>query len=169
MATHQPKSVTGRTQQDKSIGATLLRILRILGGLSTEELSNPEKAAHSIDRTVRIVAAYSVVAAFAIFFLSIPSFIRPDGSLHIENFTAFFQLGNRFVDCLALLALSLFLARSKKLPIAISLVGLAGFESYFYTQHFTMLDFVMLLMSLMVLIHALQILGLLIFGHKNTT
>ena len=169
MAKYQPQNVTGHTQQDKRIGATLLRILRILGGLSTEELSNPEKAAHSIDRTVRIIAANTIVAAFAIFFLSIPSFIRPDGSLHIENFTAFFRLGNRFVDCLALLALSLFLARSKNLPIAISLAGLAGFESYFYAQHFIMLDFVMLLMSLMVLIHALQILGLLIFGHKNAT
>ena len=167
MARHQRENVAGRTQQDKRIRETLLRMLRILGGLSTEELSNPERAAHSIDRTVRIIAAYTVVAALAIFFLSIPSFIRSDGSLHIENFTAFFRLGNRFVDCLALLALSLFLARSKNLPIAISLAALAGFESYFYAQHFIMLDFVMLLMSLMVLIHALQILGLLIFGHKN--
>ena len=164
MARHQPKNVEGRTQQDKRIGATLLRIL---GGLSTEELSNTDKAAHSIDRTVRIIAAYIVVAAFAIFFLSIPSFIRPDGSLHVENFTAFFRLGNRFIDCLALLSLSLFLARSKNLLIAASLAGLAGFESYFYAQRFIMPDFVMLLMSLMVLIHALQILGLLTFGHKN--
>lgn len=164
MAKHQPKNVKGRTQQDKRIGATLLRIL---GGLSTEELSDPDKTAHSIDRTVRIIAAYTVVAAFAIFFLSIPSFIRPDGSLHVENFTAFFRIGNQFVDCLALLSLSLFLARSKNLAIAVILAGLAGFESYVYAQHFIMHDFVMLLMSLMVLMHALQILGLLIFGHKN--
>ncbi len=164
MARRQPKNVKGRTQQDKRIGATLLRIL---GGLSTEELSDPDKTARSIDRTVRIIAAYTVVAAFAIFFLSIPSFIRPDGSLHVENFAAFFRIGNQFADCLALLSLSLFLARSKNLPIAVILAGLAGFESYVYAQHFVMHDFVMLLMSLMVLVHALQILGLLIFGHKN--
>lgn len=164
MARHQHKSVKRRTQQNKRIGETLLRIL---GGISVEELSDPKKAAHSIDRTVRIIAAYTVVAAFAIFFLSIPSFIRPDGSLHVENFTAFFRLGNQFVDCLALLSLSLFLGRSKSLPSAVGLAGIAGFESYFYAQHFTMHDFIMLLMSLMVLIHALQILGLLIFGYKN--
>ncbi len=138
------------------------KLLRLLAGISAEELTNPEKAARMIARTVRMIASYIIVAGFALFFLAIPSFIDIDGSLHTKNFTAFFWIGSPFFDCLILLGLSLFLGRAQNLPAALGLVGVAGFEAHFYMHYTTMSDFVALIMCLMVLIHALQILGLLV-------
>ncbi len=143
------------------------KLLRLLAGISTEELNNPEKATRFIERTVQMIVAYIIVAGLTLFFLSIPSFIDIDGSLHTKNFTGFFWIGSPFVDCLMLLALSLFLAQAKNLSIALGLVGVSGFEVSVYAQYDTMSDFVMLLMCLMVLIHALQILGLLVFGRRG--
>ena len=165
MAEHQQRGQTdANTPAVNAIGA---KLLRLLAGISTQELNTPEKAARVIERTVRMMLAYIVVAGLTLFFLSIPSFITLDGSLHTENFTAFFWLGSPFVDCLILLALSLFLAQTKTLSIALGLVGVVSFEVSVYAQYATMADFVMLLMCLMVLIHALQILGLLVFGQRG--
>ncbi len=147
-----------------AVNATGEKLLRLLAGISTEELGDPEKAARMIERTVRMIAAYIIVAGFALFFLAIPSFIALDGSLHTGNFSAFFWLGSPFFDCLILLGLSLFLGRAKNLPTTLGLVGVAGFEARLYLHYASLSDFVMLLMGLMVLIHALQILGLFVFG-----
>ena len=140
------------------------KLLRLLAGISTEELTDPEKAARMIERTVRMIAAYIIVACFALFFLAIPSFVELDGRLHTKNFTAFFWIGSPFFDCLILLGLSLFLGRTKNLPTALCLVCVTGFETQLYMHYATLSDFVVLIMCLMVLIHALQILGLLVFG-----
>ena len=160
MAEH-PQQKDAQTQ---AINATGQKLLRLLAGISTEELTDPEKAARMIDRTVRMIAAYIIVAGFALFFLAIPSFIELDGRLHTENFTAFFWIGSPFFDCLILLALSFCLARTKNLPTTLGLAGVAGFEAQLYIHYASMSDFVVLIMCLMVLIHALQILGLLVFG-----
>ncbi len=151
-------------QQKDAVNALGEKLLRLLAGISTEELTNPEKAARMIERTVRMMVAYIIVAGLSLFFLSIPSFIALDGGLHTENFTAFFWIGSPFFDCLILLALSLFLAQARNLSVALGLVGVSGFEAYLYMQYATLSDFVMLIMCLMVLIHALQILGLFVFG-----
>ena len=152
-------------QQDTpAVNALGQKLLHLLAGISAEELTNPEKAARMIERTVRMIAAYIIVAGFTLFFLSIPSFIDIDGSLHTENFSAFFWIGSPFFDCLILLALSLFLGRAKNLSMALGLVCVAGFEVRFYMDYASMSDFVTLIMCLMVLIHALQILGLLVFA-----
>lgn len=150
--------------QTPAINATGQKLLRLLAGISPEELTDPEKAARMIDRTVRMIAAYIIVAGFALFFLAIPSFIELDGRLHTKNFTAFFWIGSPFFDCLILLGLSFFLARTKNLPTTLGLAGVAGFEAQLYIHYASMSDFVVLIMCLMVLIHALQILGLLVFG-----
>lgn len=153
---HQQSAPAAGTQGEK--------LLRLLAGISAEELTDPEKAARMIARTVRMMAAYIIVAGFALFFLAIPSFVELDGRLHTENFTAFFWLGSPFFDCLILLGLSLFLGRAKNLPTALCLVCVTGFETQLYMHYATLSDFVVLIMCLMVLIHALQILGLLVFG-----
>ena len=152
-------------QQDTpAVSALGQKLLHLLAGISAEELTNPEKAARMIERTVRMIAAYIIVAGFTLFFLSIPSFIDIDGSLHTKNFGAFFWIGSPFFDCLILLALSLFLGRAKNLSMALGLVCVAGFEVRFYIDYASMSEFVTLIMCLMVLIHALQILGLLVFA-----
>ncbi len=151
-------------QQRNAAGTPGEKLLRLLAGISTEELTDPEKAARMIERTVRMIAAYIIVAGFALFFLAIPSFVELDGRLHTKNFTTFFWIGSPFFDCLILLGLSLFLGRTKNLPTALGLAGVAGFESYFYMHYASLSDFVTLIMCLMVLIHALQILGLFVFG-----
>ena len=167
MPKHRQRRLQDGQEHAPPANGTGHKLLHLLAGISTEELSDPQKAARAIERTVRMMAAYTVVAGLTVFFLSIPSFIDFDGSLHTQNFTAFFWIGSPFFDCLALLALSLLLGQSKTLPMALSLVGLSGFETYVYAQYATMADFAMLLMCLMVLIHALQILGLLMFGRVS--
>ena len=146
----------------------LLQIFRFVSGVSAEELEDPEKAVHMLQRTVRMITAYTIVAALAVFFLSIPSFIRPDGELHVENFLAFVELGGPLVDCLALGLCGWYLSQTKSLLVALGLAGLAGFDVSVYAQQTTLRDFAMLLMSLMVLIHTLQIVGLLTLGRNGT-
>lgn len=63
--------------------------LRLLAGVSREELGNPDAAAAAIRRIVRMMAAYTVVAGVTVFFVSVPSFIAIDGDLHTENFRTF--------------------------------------------------------------------------------
>ncbi len=162
--TERPQQKDAQTPAVNALGE---KLLRLLAGISAEELSNPEKAARMIERTVRMIAAYIIVAGFALFFLSIPNFIDIDGSLHTKNFAAFFWIGSPFFDGLILLALSLFLGQAKNLALALCLVGVAGFEAHFYMDYASMSDFVTLIMCLMVLIHALQILALLVFARPE--
>ena len=68
-------------------------LLRLLAGVSREELGNPDAAAAAIRRIVRMTAAYTVVAGVTVFFVSIPSFIAIDGDLHTENFRTFLWVG----------------------------------------------------------------------------
>ena len=67
--------------------------LRLLAGVSREELGNPDAAAAAIRRIVRMMAAYTVVAGVTVFFVSVPSFIAIDGDLHTENFRTFLWVG----------------------------------------------------------------------------
>ena len=147
-----------------NIGETLLRVL---GGVSRKELNDPEKAARTIQRTVRIMSAYTIVASLALFFVSIPSFIDIGGSLHTKNFSAFFWIGSPFFDCVALLVACQYLGQTKNLPVTLCLAGLSGFEAYIYAHYTMMTDVVMLIMSLMVFFHTLQILVLLVFGRHS--
>ena len=77
-------------------------LLRLLAGVSREELGDPDAAAAVIRRTVRMMAAYTVVAGVTVFFVSIPSFMGIDGGLHTENFRAFLWVGDPLFDCAAI-------------------------------------------------------------------
>ena len=90
MTEHQQQKDT------QAVSTTGEKLLRLLAGISPEELNDPEKAARMIERTVRMIAAYIIVAGFALFFLAIPSFVELDGRLHTKNFTAFFWIGSPF-------------------------------------------------------------------------
>ena len=52
-------------QQKDAVNALGEKLLRLLAGISTEELTNPEKAARMIERTVRMMVAYIIVGGFS--------------------------------------------------------------------------------------------------------
>lgn len=159
---HGPGENRGRPAVD-SLGT---KLLRLLVGISLAELNDAQRADRAIRRTVRMMAAYTIVAGVVVFFLSIPSFIDHDGSLHTANFSTFLWIGSPFFDCVALLVLSLYLGQSKNLLVGLGLVGVSGFQTYMYTQRDSMIDIVMLIACLMIALHALQIVGLLVFGRS---
>ena len=139
-------------------------LLRLLAGVSREELGDLDSAAAAIRRTVHMMAAYAVVAAVAVFFVSIPSFIDFDGGLHTANFGAFLWVGGPLFDCAALLVLSLYLGRSRNRLVGVGLVGVGGVQAAGYARGDGMADVVMLIACLMIVLHALQVLGILVFG-----
>lgn len=156
-----PNRHASRPDEHRGRGGSLLRLL---AGVSREELGDPDAAAAAIHRTVRMMAAYTVVAGVAVFFVSIPSFIAIDGGLHTENFRAFLWVGGPLFDCAALLVLSLYLGRSRNRLVGLGLVGMAGVQTAAYARGDGMADVVMLIACLMIVLHALQVLGILVFG-----
>ena len=137
-------------------------LLRVLAGISQGDINNPNQADRSVERTIQIMVAYAAVAGLTLFFLSIPSFINDSGGLDTASFFSFMWIGSPFFDCLVLFASILFLGQSKNIAVAVCLAFLSGFEAYVYAGYTNLTDVVMLILSVMVCFHAVQIIALLL-------
>lgn len=145
-------------------------LLRVLAGISQGDINDPNQADRSVERTIQIMVAYAAVAGLTLFFLSIPSFINDSGGLDTAGFFSFVWIGSPFFDCLVLLASILFLGQSKNVAVAVCIAFLSGFEAYVYAGYTNLTDVVMLILSVMVCFHAVQIVALLLLmanGPRN--
>lgn len=137
-------------------------LLRVLVGISQGDINDPHQANKSVERTIQIMVAYAAVAGLTLFFLTIPSFINDSGGLDTAGFVSFVWIGSPFFDCLVLLASILFLGQSKNVAVAVCLAFLSGFEAYVYAGYTDLTDVAMLILSVMVGFHAVQIVALLL-------